>query len=387
MSFSVIVTYITTLEVTAMHRRTSLPLFIALIACLTGCASSTAPSAVSEKKPETPEGLPVETAHVEQGELTARYAATATLQAEHEAKLVSEVPGTVLELLVEEGARVSKGQLLARIDAAHSRLQLREAEADLQRRKNDVDRGEKLLARKLIPATTHDQAESDYAVRRAEVAIARVTVNKAEIRAPFDGVITRRWIKQGQLLAANDAVFDMADFADLRAELRVPERDAVALATGQPVTFTVDALAARRFDAKIERIAPIVDGNSGTVKVTVRVDNRDRTLRPGLFARMDVAFLHLANAVLMPKAAVLGNRDAAIAYVVKEGKARRTPIRTGHENGSRVQILEGVDAGAEVVVTGQASLTDGALVEVLHNDASSSLVQSRSVAATTTPGG
>ncbi len=364
-----------------------LTLSLALIAALAGCSGGPAQNPVAAEKAKVEDGQPVETARVEQGELTARYAATATLQAEREAKIVSEVPGTVLELLVEEGDRVSKGQVLARVDAAHSRLQLREAEADLQRRKNDVDRGEKLLARKLIAATSHDQAESDYAVRRAEVALARVVVAKSEIRAPFDGVVTRRWIKQGQLLAANAPVFDVADFSDLRADLRVPERDAVALAAGQPVSFTVDALGSRNFEAHIERIAPVVDRESGTVKVTVRVDNRERSLRPGLFTRMDIAFLHVANALLMPKTAVLGSRDAEIAYVIVDGKARRTPIRTGYENGNRIQVLEGVGVGAEVVVTGHASLTDGALVEVLNPDGQAKIAQARAVAATAGTGG
>ncbi|HMM66569.1 MAG TPA: efflux RND transporter periplasmic adaptor subunit [Dokdonella sp.] len=364
-----------------------LTLSLALIAALAGCSGGPAQNPVAAEKAKVEDGQPVETARVEQGELTARYAATATLQAEREAKIVSEVPGTVLELLVEEGDRVSMGQVLARVDAAHSRLQLREAEADLQRRKNDVDRGEKLLARKLIAATSHDQAESDYAVRRAEVALARVVVAKSEIRAPFDGVVTRRWIKQGQLLAANTPVFDVADFSDLRADLRVPERDAVALAAGQPVSFTVDALGNRNFDAHIERIAPVVDRESGTVKVTVRVDNRERSLRPGLFTRMDISFLHVANAVLMPKTAVLGSRDAEIAYVIVDGKARRTPIRTGYENGNRIQVLEGVGVGDEVVVTGHASLTDGALVEVLNPDGPAKIAQARAVAATASSGG
>lgn len=350
---------------------TALTLSLALVACSTGTAS---PVATKDK----PAGQPVEVAHVERGELTARYAATAALQAENEAKLVSEVPGTVLELLVEEGAHVRKGQVLARVDADRSRLQLREAEADLQRRKNDVERGEKLLARHLIPATTHDQATSDYAVRRAEVDLARVSVNKSEIRAPFDGVVTRRWVKRGQLLVANAPVFDVADFSNLRADLRVPERDAAALAPGQPVKFKVDALGTREFTAKIERVAPVVDRASGTVNVTVRVANSDGSLRPGLFSRMDVAFLHLDDAVLMPKAAVLGSRDAAVAYVIKDGKAVRTPIRLGHENGTRVQVLDGVVAGDDVVVTGHAALNDGALVEVLPTAVA--IAESRAVA-------
>ncbi|MEO7014075.1 MAG: efflux RND transporter periplasmic adaptor subunit [Dokdonella sp.] len=364
-----------------MPRLTTLfPVSFALAAALAACSNVSAPPATTAIKAETKDAQPVETALVVQGELTARYAATATLQAEHEAKLISEVPGTVLELLVEEGDPVHKGQLLARVDAAHSRLQLREAEADLQRRKNDVARGEKLLARQLIAANAQDQAESDFSVRRAEVNLARVRVDKSEIRAPFDGIITRRWVKQGQLLAANDGVFDMANFADLRAELRVPERDAVAIAAGQKVDFTVDALGNRHFEAKVERVAPVVDRDSGTVKVTVRIDNRDLSLRPGLFTRMDIAFLHLANAVLMPKAAVLGSRGAEAAYVIEDGKAHLQPIRTGYDSGARVQVIEGLKPGAEIVVTGQASLNDGALVEVLQKESDRRIAQTPALA-------
>lgn len=331
----------------------------ALSACSTGSTSSNAAN-----KSE-PVGQTVETARVERGELIARYSATANLQAERDARLVSEVAGTVLQILVEEGDVVRKGQILARIDADRSRLQLREAEADLQRRRNDVERGEKLLARKLIAATTHDQVESDYAVRRAEVDLARVAVGKSEIRAPFDGIVTHRLIKQGQLLAAQAPAFEMADFSDLRAELRVPERDAVSLAAGQSVAFSVDALANREFSAKIERIAPIVDRASGTINVIVRVENREHLLRPGLFARMSIDFLHLNDALLVPKTAVLGNRNSAISYVVENGKVRRAALRLGQENGSRVQVLEGLEPGAEVVVTGHAALSEGASVDVL----------------------
>jgi membrane fusion protein (multidrug efflux system) len=377
-----------------MSRLTSsLILCTALGFALVGCSGSSAPvaTAAADEAAPAPEAKPadtqpVETARVEQGELVARYAATATLQAEQEAQIVAEVPGTVLELLVEEGDPVQKGQLLARIDAAHSQLQLREAEADLQRRKNDVERGEKLLARKLIAETSHDQAQSEFAVRRAEVALARVVVAKSEIRAPFDGIVTRRWIKRGQLLAANAPVFDVADFRDLRADLRVPERDAVALAAGQPVSFTVDALDNRRYEAAVERVAPVVDRESGTVKVTVRIDNRDRSLRPGLFTRMDIAFLHVANALLMPKTAVLGSRGDEFAYVIEDGKAHRAAIRTGHENGSRIQVLEGLGVGAEVVITGQAALSEGSLVQVLNAGGENTLATARTLAATSENG-
>jgi membrane fusion protein (multidrug efflux system) len=346
---------------------------------MTACSSSAADSAPSTKA--QPSGQPVETVRAGRGELTARYAATASLQAEQEAQLVTELPGMVIQILVEEGAVVRKGDVLARIDADRSRLQLREAEADLQRRKNEVDRGEKLLSRKLIAANTQDQATSDYEVRRAEVNLARLRVNKSEIRAPFDGVVTRRWIKQGQLLTAEARVFDVANFADLRAELKVPERDAVNLKAGQTVRFTVDAMSGRDFQATLERVAPTVDRASGTVNAIVRIDNRAGELRPGLFARMRIDYLHIDNAVLVPKTAVLGNRGAAVAYVIKDGKAHRTPIKLGHEGNAQVQVLEGLEPDAEVVVTGHAALSDGALVEVVPRPATA-IVQAKSSSST-----
>ena len=152
------------------------------------------------------------------------------------------------------------------------------------------------------------------------------------------------------------------------------------MAAGQKVDFTVDALGNRHFEAKVERVAPVVDRDSGTVKVTVRIDNRDLSLRPGLFTRMDIAFLHLANAVLMPKAAVLGSRGAEAAYVIEDGKAHLQPIRTGYDSGARVQVIEGLKPGAEIVVTGQASLNDGALVEVLQKESDRRIAQTPALA-------
>lgn len=338
---------------------------LSLAAVLTACGGSQATEPVAGQD-ESAKGQPVETARVVEGALTAHYAATAALEAEQAAQIVAEVPGTVLEILVEEGDHVRAGQVLACLDAAHSTLQLREAQADLDRRRNDVSRSEKLLERKLIAATRFDETRSEFAVRKAEVALARMQVNKAEIRAPFDGIVTRRWIKRGQLLATHAPVFDMADFNTLRAELFVPERDAVTLAADQPVSFNVDALGQRRFEARVERVAPTVDAASGTVKVTVRIDNRDRLLRPGLFARMDIAFMHLDKTVLMPKLAVLGSREAPTAWVVEDGRAVRTPIRVGYEHGNQVQVIEGLAVGSEVVVMGHETLTDGAAVEVIH---------------------
>lgn len=343
----------------------------ATAAALSGCGQSSA-TAKSDKDAE-PAAIPVEVAAVERGDLVVHYAGTAPLEAAHAATVVAEVPGTVLKIDVEEGDRVAAGQVLAHIDADRGRLELRQNETDLQRLKNEVARNETLADRHVISATAFDQSRADFLSRQADTNLARQHVRKSELRAPFAGIVTRRWIKPGHWLEANAKVFDIADFSELQAQLAVPERDASALKVGQPVNMLADAWPGKNFSGKIERIAPVVDRASGTVAVTIAVDNSSGMLRPGLFSRLDIAYEHFADATLLPKSAVLDARDATKAsnkstvFVIEDGKARRVDVELGHESAGRVQVLSGIAPGAMVVTAGQSGLSDGATVNVLKN--------------------
>lgn len=339
-----------------MRRRLS----ILLVFTLAACSSQQAAKPADDEKTKA---IAVEAVPVERGELVARYSATAPLEAEHAATIIAEQPGTVLHLVVEEGQAVRKGQLLAQLDADRSRLTLRQNETELQRSKNAVDRDGRLVERRLIPATTFDQTRSEYLARQADAGIARMVVRKSEIRAPFDGVITRRHIKRGQFMPANGAAFDIADFSELKARLTIPERDAGTMQVGQRVAIRVDAFPGEAFAGIVERIAPVVDRASGTIAVTVAADNASRKLRPGLFSRLDIDFDRIADATLVPKAALLAGTDPAV-YVIDGGKAQRHVVRLGREAGGRVHVIEGLSPGTLVATTGLAALTDGATVEV-----------------------
>lgn len=332
---------------------------------LSGCGSEAQSKTTAAVDMPKVEAVTVETGAVTQGDITATYAGTATLEAEHEARLVAELGGVVLNLAVEEGQMVKKGQVLARVDGDRAALQLRQAEAVLQRIAHNDARNENLYARQLIARNAYEQNKSDLATGRAEVELARLTLSKSAIVAPFDGVVTRRWVKQGQLLKAAEPVFDIADFGALKARLRVPERASVALRAGQSVEFRADALPQRRFEATVERVAPMVDAASGTVEIVVAVDNRDRALRPGLFSRLSVAYDNVAAATLAPKAAVMSDAGGSSVFTVQDGKAHRVPVTLGYESGKNVQVLTGLAIGAEVVVAGQSALTEGTPVEAV----------------------
>ena len=349
---------------------------------LTGCGKDAASKPVAADKVQADEAkdkagkakddkkevpaIPVEVAKAETGLLEPVYAATATLEAEREATIRAEMPGEILAVLVEEGDFVKKGQVLARVDAERAALQVQQAKAVADRMAHEAARSQKLLDRQMISREQHDRMAYTRDSQQAAVDIAALSVEKSVIRAPYDGVITRRHVKQGQWLAVQAAAFDIADFSELKARLDVPERQSELLKPGQPVVLKADAFAGRTFAGQVERLSPVVDRASGTVGVTVAVDNPKSELRPGLFVRVGVAYERIADATMVPKSAIVSDAKESHVFVVDSGIVRHRPVVLGHENGNRVQVVQGIVPGATVVTVGQSALKDGDKVQVIN---------------------
>jgi RND family efflux transporter MFP subunit len=146
----------------------------------------------------------------------------------------------------------------------------------------------------------------------------------------------------------------------------VPERDIHKLAPGQSAAMALDAWPARAFKGAILRINPVVDPQTGTVKVTVAMVQGQKELKPGMFGRVEIRYDRREQALLVPKDAVLTEDAAQSVFVIADSKARRRPIRTGYDDGDHYEVLEGLKAGDQVVTTGQANLKDDAKVEVVN---------------------
>ncbi len=347
-----------------MYRRL-LPLLIATPAliALAGCgASAQNPMA---RTVEGPAAVTVQTATVHSGTIQSRHVATTTLEAEREARVVAEVGGIVLEMLVEEGDHVRRGQVLARLDADRARLEVLRAEATVGRLENEFRRNQTLLERNLVSREMYERSRFDFETQRAALELERLRLRKTDIVAPFDGVITERLVKQGQLLETHRAAFVIVDFSRLQAVLHVPERLSPRLREGQAARLSFDALDGLSIVAEVARVSPRVDRSSGTVPVTILVDNRDGRLRPGLFSRAEVLVDSVDLATLLPRQALLPEEGRMAIFVVADGRAELRQIEVGHSEGDLVQVLSGVEPGAEVVVLGQTSLTDGMRVEPL----------------------
>lgn len=317
--------------------------------------------------------IPVEAADVMRGSVSAYFNSTATLEAEQEAEVVARAEGIVQELRVEEGDRVSEGQILARLDRDRLARQVQQSAANLKKLETDHDRAKELYAQNLISAEEYQTIASDYEAQKAAHALNELQLSYTDIRAPISGVVSRRLIKVGNLIPVNQPVFTITDFDPLHAILYVPEQQIGLLAAGQRATITVDAHSGERFPGKVLRISPVVDPSTGTVRVTVEVKDESGRLKPGMFARVNIVHDVRDNALLIPKEAVMAEDAESAVFVVRDSLAFRRPVRTGFVDGRHIEVREGLDASDTVVITGQGGLKDSARVEIVTMTATADL--------------
>lgn len=317
---------------------------------------------------KAPEAVPVEVAKAARQTVSASYTGTAPLEARAEAQVVSKTSGIALQVLADVGQSVRAGQVLVRID--RDRAVLQEAQADAQVRKLEANyrRATQLAQQQMVSANDLDQLRFDLENARAQLRMARLELAYGNVTAPISGVVASREIKAGNFVQINTPIFTIVDTSQLEATLNVPEREIEKLKPGQAVQLTVDALAGRAFEGRIDRVAPIVDAGSGTFRVVCAFNGNDG-LQPGMFGRQRIQYAQRADALVIPRTALLEDGGAPAVFALRGDKAVRTPITLGYEDGPWVEVRSGLKAGDPVVVAGKAALRDGSAVKVLGDAA------------------
>ena len=308
--------------------------------------------------------VPVEVAKVTRRPVSASYSGTASLDAPNEAQVVTKTSGIVLELLTEEGRHVEKGQVLARLDSEHQRLQAAQAEATVRKLEANYERSQKMVAAKLVSTEANDQIRYDLDNARAALDIARLELSYTNITAPISGVVAQRMVKQGNLVQLNAPLFKIVDDSHLEAVLNVPERELATMKAGLAVTMQVDAIAGKQFAGTIDRISPVVDAGSGTFRVVCAFSS-DGGLRSGMFGRIGIVYDSRTDALTIPRVALLEDEGEPAVYVVRDKKAVRVSLKLGYVDGEIAEVRSGLSEGESVVTAGKVAIRDGAKVDVI----------------------
>ena len=221
------------------------------------------------------------------------------------------------------------------------------------------------------------QAEADAAEALAAVGVAQARLERsravlgfATIVAPFDGVVTRRNFHPGAFIRAASGgeslpLLTVARTDLMRVVIQVPDRDVVLADAGDPVVVTIDALSGQTFEGTVARLAESEDPTTRTMRVEVDLENPDRLLRAGMYGSATIVLRPPTEDLTLPTACLAGHsgRDAATIYVVRDGKAHLVPVKTGGDDGVRVEVTSGLAPDDQVVLRADAPLEEGMPVE------------------------
>ncbi len=310
------------------------------------------------------EAIPVEVEPLTTGRIESTLRFSATLEAERDVQVFAEATRRVESLLVEEGDAVRKGQVLVRLQDDAQRSAVAKTSSQLDQRQREYERQKSLFEQKLVSEQVFIDAEYQLDQARLANDDAQRELGYTEVRAPINGVVTERHVNLGDFVTVNQPVFRVIDFDSIVARIFVPEHVLSQLDRGQQARLTADALGGLVFSGSIDRIAPVVDPGTGTIKVTVATP-RQEGLRPGMYVQVELVTAVHENAVRIPKKALVYDNDQV--YVFRLGAERtveKIPVSINLQDSDFVEPGGGINAGDQIVIAGQSGLKDGATVRL-----------------------
>ena len=326
-------------------------------------------------EPPTPEAatlaaddaIPVAALPLFRGRIESVLRFSTNLEAENRVDVLAEAERHVTNLLVEEGDTVRAGQTMLLLEDEAQRTALKRVESQLERSRLEYERQKRLFEQDLISEQAYNQARYDMEQLELALEDAERELGYATVTAPISGVVTERLINVGDHVETHAKLFEIVDFDSIVARVFVPERQLAGLFVGQPARVLAQSLAGSR-DAAIERISPVVDPQSGTVKVTLGIPG-NQGLLPGMYVEVDLVAAALEDTLLAPKRALVYDQEQVFVFRVAQDddgpRAERLLVRVLIESEDVVHLEGDLTDGERLIVAGQAGLKDGARIRLL----------------------
>lgn len=295
------------------------------------------------------------------------------LEAARQVQLASETTGRVLRVAFTSGQRVKQGDLLVQINDAPEQAERLRLRAQLRNAEQVLVRTRQLRADDAATQEQLDNAQAARDMARGQLQQIEAVIAQKAIRAPFPGVIGIRRVHEGQYLGPGDPIASLVDAARLHVNFSLDESAVLQLQPGQPVQLQVDAWPTRQFEATLTAIDPLIS-RARQVQVQASLPNQDGTLQAGMFASIRVLPPQSEPVLAVPETAVAYTAYGETVFVAESSpqgglSVRRLSVEVGERWDGLVEILSGLQAGDQVVVSGQLKLSDGMAVEPLQHDA------------------
>ncbi len=310
----------------------------------------------------------VTTMKIDSSALRSTVIANGSLRAADEIAVQPETSGRIIELNIQDGAFVEKGELLVKLDDAPLRAELAAIRADRDLAQRTLRRQEDLLSRNAVPQETFDAARSRLEILEAQIDLIEARIDRTEIRAPFSGRLGLRETSLGAFVGPGDILTTLQSEEVLHVDFTVPERYQERIPIETIIQLDLRGFTTP-FTGTVFARAPRIDPDTRTLRLRAEVPNPDGRLLPGSFARVTIPIEEFPEALMIPAISVL--RDEATAYVFlvdEDGRAKRRDISVGIRTRDEVQVLDGLRSGDHLIVRGGHSLSDGSPIRIIERD-------------------
>lgn len=286
-----------------------------------------------------------------------------TLEANEEIEIRSEISGIVESINFEEGKKVSKGQILFKVNDIELRAQLSQVKTAQQLASENQRRAKLLLDKQAISQEEFDVSNADFESARAQADLIAAQLSKTTVRAPFSGTIGLRAISKGTYVTPSTPIAKLVNTSQLKLTFAVPEKYVSRMKVGTILTFTTSN-SKEEYTAKIYAIEPQVDVASRTLRMRAIAENKEDKLYPGAFANVTLPLETVNNALLVPTEALIPIQNGKKIFVMDNGKAKEIEVETGARTDSEVRVLSGIKVGDTILTSGVMSLRNGTPVKV-----------------------
>ena len=313
--------------------------------------------------PKEPDPVRVEVATVQPREISSYYYTTATLEPEQQVIVMAKAGGEIAAMLVEEGDVVKAGAILCRLEDKEQRIAMDEARINMEQREAEYNRLKTMKSQDVVSDKEASDAKYAYEVAVTQFKSAELLYEYTKIRAPFDGVVTKRHVDLGQNIAESTELFEVVDHDPLLIRIYVPESELKDIRVGQTVSIHPDRNPDDVLEGKILRIAPEVDQRTGTVKVTAETYGQ---AMPGSFARIKIVTDTRIGSLAVPRRGLVADAGETFVFIAQADSVVKTEIQTGYQDDKFAEVLEGVAEGDSVVVVGLGGLRTGTRIKVVE---------------------
>ncbi len=300
------------------------------------------------------------------GVISDRINLPATVEAREDLQIKAQLDGVVVETSAREGSRVSKGDVIARIDPRDYEIALSGAEASHDQAFKALKRAERLLKKSIISENEYDIALANEKTLKARLDKARLDLERTEITSPISGVLNRLDAKVGNLMSPGSPVAQVLDVNPVKVVVGIPESDVTSVRRVKEFHVTLNALDDKRFRGKKHFISSQPNSQAHLYRLEILLPNPRSQILPGMFARVDILKEEITDGLSVPLYAIITQADKHFVYIEENGAATRRNVETGILEGWQMQITKGLMPGDNVMVVGHRSVAEGQPVNVIR---------------------